>query len=678
MSRLTSQTDMEYYPTDPGVPASVAKLLDYKGMPALVRMIDPCAGEGDALKTLEETMRFEHQRRMGKRMLKKTIATYGVELDTKRAVKARKKLGKVAQTDYFNMLISDGVFNVNFLNPPYDYDPLFKRLEQRFLVQTTRLLCNYGVLIYLVPRHVLNTSAEYLSQNYGDFRIWQEEGNPDAERFDQVILMARRLLRPYNESISKKAIERFARGETDFVGKRAQVFGIPKVEGDVDRFTPLRIDYADVLDEIERSGFETKQEWRDMQDPPNNVIKEPLMPTRVGHMGLIMSGGGVGGLGIPLNSDEADVIFRASSKKIIQSSNVNDEGTIKRLTERMSSMAVTLDPERWTFTDDVQLGPFVAQWKQELANYIAGVMPPKYTPEALRNLLGHAPSFRKLLRKPMPGNGQRLAVEGIMHSLLSGERGTTIVGEMGTGKTYISMAAAYLTGKRRIAVLCPPTLVWKWEDEILKTIPKARIYVVGKNPMGKKARQDFYKLHRNPMKQLRWLARKYQDQDLDVPVFIILAHSVVKASYGRIPAVHWRWGFRPQPSYSETTGDLIQPKWQPFGQNVQVEIDQGELQLEDDEPTDRTKIATQYMQRICCPECGQPIKNRKDEYTDWDWLTKGRRICVNQITVDRAEFKDEKGNSAYGTQTRDCGAILWQAHARNYISNVPGTSWARR
>ncbi len=674
MANLRAVSDMEYYPTQPGVPAFVASLFDYHRMPDTVRMIDTSAGEGDALRILEDSIRFEYEKRNGTRLDKDSIETYGVELDLNRAKEARKKLGKVVQTDFSNMLITDGVFNVNFLNPPYDHDPQYKRLEQRFLVQSTKLLCRGGILIYLVPRHVLNVSAEYLSQNYSEFRIWQEENNYDAENFDQVILMARRDYNPWDNVKAKQAILDFAQGKLDFVGNDDNKYFIPHLNEDVQRFAALRIDYADVLSEIERSGYETRQEWQDMHLPPANTVKDPLMPPRVGHMGLIMSGGGVGGLGIALHNDSEQIIFRASSKKVTESVSQNEEGTVQRISERMSSNAVLLDPRNWEFTDDVALGPFVSRWSQQLASYISEVMPPKYTPEGLRELLGHAPEYYRLLRKPMPGNGQRLAIEGAMHSLMSGERGTTVVGEMGTGKTYISMAAAYLAGIRRVAVLCPPTLVWKWEKEILMTVPNARVYVVGKNPGGKKAKEPFYRLYKSPMKQMRWLDAKYTHFDNDVPVYIILAHSVAKASYGRIPAVHFRWGYKPQPLYSETTGELIEHSWRPFTVKVEEDVDPADLPPGVEPDGDHTKVVERHVQRICCPECGQPIMAKKEEYADWDWLCRGRRICRNEITVGRLEVKDDYGREAFQTETRACGARLWQALAKNFVSERHGNS----
>ena len=55
MPYLRAVSDMEYYPTQPGVPAFVASLFNYHRIPQTVRMIDTSAGEGDALRILEDS-----------------------------------------------------------------------------------------------------------------------------------------------------------------------------------------------------------------------------------------------------------------------------------------------------------------------------------------------------------------------------------------------------------------------------------------------------------------------------------------------------------------------------------------------------------------------------------------------------------------------------------------------
>ena len=659
MARLNSQMDMEYVPSYKPTVAELAEIIDYETIPEKLVLFDPCAGEGEALKTLEDSIRQRWEDNKHRGFPKDGSTTYGVELDRNRARKARKLLDNLIQTDYFNALITDNAFNIVFLNPPYDYDADYKRLEHRFLVTTTRLMGFGTLLIFLVPRHELRVSAEFLSQNFSNFRVWQAEGNPDAEKYDQVILTATRDTHTYEGEKNMKDILNFVDGKVDSVGSRRERYSIRRATKDVERFTALRIDYDDVLDEVGRTGYEAKQEWTDWASPPMNEVVRPRMAPRMGHMGLIMAGGGVGGLGIPVTDGDEGIIFRATSNKVQVSTPQNDAGTVQVVSERMSNSAVLLDPSDWTFSDHVNLTDFVMKWRNPLATYLADVMPPKYSPAALRELLGGKPKFKRLLRPPMPGNGQRLAIEGTMYGLLANERGSTTVGEMGTGKTYISMSAVYLAGKRRVVVLCPPTLVWKWEDEVMKTIQGARIYVIGKRPTGAKAKQEFYRLASSPLKQLQWLHRYYSKNDPEVPVFIVMAHSTAKASYGRIPAVIWRWGYRPQAHYTETGGERIHANFEGFSEYVPgTEVDESGKRM----------LVKRFRQKMCCPECFAPIVDSKGEEGSWDWLAKGRRTCLNQVTDGRSEFQDQYGGKAYGTQTRTCGAPLWQALARNFVA----------
>lgn len=74
------------------------------------------------------------------------------------------------------------------------------------------------------------------------------------------------------------------------------------------------------------------------------------------------------------------------------------------------------------------------------------------------------PSLSYPGRKPM--GAQALTVSGAVHAFRRGERAVFIVGEMGTGKTFMGIATALnaFPGGRYL-VLCPPHLVEKWARE---------------------------------------------------------------------------------------------------------------------------------------------------------------------------------------------------------------------
>ena len=98
--------------------------------------------------------------------------------------------------------------------------------------------------------------------------------------------------------------------------------------------------------------------------------------------------------------------------------------------------------------------------------------PPLYSAHN-RDELGF--DLRRLGRRPM--GAQADAIRACALSLQR-HRATTLVGEMGTGKTTIGTAAAALAGFERVLVLCPPHLVRKWQREVKATVPSAGAVIV--------------------------------------------------------------------------------------------------------------------------------------------------------------------------------------------------------
>ena len=110
----------------------------------------------------------------------------------------------------------------------------------------------------------------------------------------------------------------------------------------------------------------------------------------------------------------------------------------------------------------MDLGGFIDTYKEAIARRVVASYPPLYRPSEtdLRVPL--------LLRTPL--GAQRDAILGAALSLRE-QRSAAVVGEMGTGKTFIAAAAAHAAGFKRVLVLCPPHLTRKWKREVEETIP---------------------------------------------------------------------------------------------------------------------------------------------------------------------------------------------------------------
>ncbi len=125
----------------------------------------------------------------------------------------------------------------------------------------------------------------------------------------------------------------------------------------------------------------------------------------------------------------------------------------------------------------MNLGDFIDTFKDAIAQRVVESYPPLYRPphQVRGRLSENGGTLPRLLRKPL--GAQADAIRGAALSLKA-HRGTTVVGEMGTGKTFIGAAAAYMAGFQRVLVICPPHLVPKWKREVEMTVPGARAAIV--------------------------------------------------------------------------------------------------------------------------------------------------------------------------------------------------------
>ena len=100
----------------------------------------------------------------------------------------------------------------------------------------------------------------------------------------------------------------------------------------------------------------------------------------------------------------------------------------------------------------------------------------------------HNPAFEKeknvsdilksMLKRPFPSQGE--IIKACYKSLISGNMAAYITAECGTGKTIKGIACAYvlykLKGIRRVLVMCPPTIVRKWIQEIRDSLDGVKAY----------------------------------------------------------------------------------------------------------------------------------------------------------------------------------------------------------
>ena len=158
----------------------------------------------------------------------------------------------------------------------------------------------------------------------------------------------------------------------------------------------------------------------------------------------------------------------------------------------------------------MNLGGFIDTFKEAIAKRVVESYPPLYRPSE------NGGELPRLLRAPL--GAQADAIRGAALSL-EAHRGTTVVGEMGTGKTFIAAAAAYMAGFERILIICPPHLTKKWKREVEQTVPGASAAIVGSI---------------TDLERLRLSVGSG-------PLFAVMSREKAKLSYRWMPAVIQRW-----------------------------------------------------------------------------------------------------------------------------------------
>ena len=158
----------------------------------------------------------------------------------------------------------------------------------------------------------------------------------------------------------------------------------------------------------------------------------------------------------------------------------------------------------------MNLGEFIDTFRDAIARRVVASYPPLYRPSE------SAAALPPLLRAPLGAQADAIRAATLS---LGAHQGTTVVGEMGTGKTYIAVAAASAAGFRRILVLCPPHLLSKWKREVGQTAPDARAVIV-------RSITDLERLRTSIGSG---------------PLFAVMSREKAKLSYRWTPAVTMRW-----------------------------------------------------------------------------------------------------------------------------------------
>jgi hypothetical protein len=500
MARIESQAIGGYYPT----PAELLPLIiSHVSLPSRSFVFDPCAGEGDALAAWYHAMTAA----AGPGAFQSMVA--GCELERTRAHRLATRPEAVGNSrwrayagDAFCLERRDGAKpTVLYLNPPYDLDPLFGRLEHRFLERFTAFLCSEGALVFVVPGYALKSCADLLAARYEQFACFRFPGEHYAA-FKQVVLFATRL--PYARTTDS----------TDFETARATVLKFAEDPENLPELTlattPTLPVTTTIPEHMGNTPFHLKsvdyktmalryQPWtlRSGTVTATSPVKPPapselgfrLFPSAVPPKPAHLAAGIASGVfdGMRLRPDDVtsglpDILVKGVFDRefVAVEEKRNKTGELVSVVEvqqpRLQVTALDLSTGVYhTLRSSVETaGKFdiakattadLLQWySKDLLRALVTHCPVLHNPANPAHQIALAPTKRTLYPAQVQATQACVKLLGGLDVSRRRRRGKAalLLGEVGSGKTTVALTAAATIKARKVLVMVPPHLLDGW------------------------------------------------------------------------------------------------------------------------------------------------------------------------------------------------------------------------
>jgi len=472
MARLQNRIVMGYFPTPPTVIALVSHWLappsgaGLKGEEQKWRLLDPCAGKGEAQQLVE---------RVGG-----ARESWGVELSPQRAEEAARVMDKVYNGAWQQTRVDRESVSLLWLNPPYDddLDGEDRRLEIEFLRTATPALVNGGILVYIIPQRLLGYQgvALRLAGHFDDLAV-RRFPDGEFERFKQVVVLGRK--KPY-KTPEKKQVEAL---------RHLAGADLPPLSERPEPPWPLEIPLAPAKARFQRVVIPKREQiarahsvgWPEAllaaMRFKERVPFQPAITPKKGHVAMLMASGLLGTMRVRKDGRELLIKGRVFVEAQQREETDEKERKVVITTYRPKTTVGIVDAEGVQVISDVEpLTEFMEEYGDVLAEQILQ-NPPLYDPADPPAEEWEALSHLGTNRDPLPGQKKAGILDAQKHAALTMMRTVRqhhsglLQGQMGTGKTTISLATIDLLGAYPALVLCPPHLVPKWRREAREVIP---------------------------------------------------------------------------------------------------------------------------------------------------------------------------------------------------------------
>jgi tRNA1(Val) A37 N6-methylase TrmN6 len=287
-----------YYPTDAVTTERILNALSpcKKG---IMRIADPCAGEGSALAECKHHLGSEF------------VESFAVEYDQERAKQARKLVERCIHSDFQDTIITPRSFGLLWLNPPYgdlvtdkaqtgtQFETTGrKRLEKLFYQHSARLLQYGGVLVLIVPHYSMDQEfRKWLAAGFERVRIFLA---PEHEFKQAVVFGIKKRTNAKDEKSRQvlKELEQFC--ESDDKPELPETwyeepYVVPTGLQQEIRFNTLKVDETQLSEQVNQYPCLWDQFGIHLKLASGSK-RRPLMKLSDWHLALALSAGEVSGV----------------------------------------------------------------------------------------------------------------------------------------------------------------------------------------------------------------------------------------------------------------------------------------------------------------------------------------------------------------------------------------------
>jgi len=644
VGHLINRTKSGFYPLETDHAYNLATL--FKPVENSGRILDPVAGEGEALQILADALRLE---------------AYANELDIERAKVCDKRFGLThsACGDQSQLRTPNQAYSFLYHNPPYMSNlgdgVAEKRRELEMFKHAWKWLQAGGWAAWVVYNfHVSEDAAAFFAKEASEAHIFRFP-QMHLERM-QVVVVARKANTAFKEALIAQRLKEQGLYEKAQQPDALEVlhkqdsprFELPKPK-QIERFyfrqKSVSTDKIAALLGEQGAHLGNRELAAVMLSAPPKPAVQPVMAPRPGHTGQLIAAGFFDGL--KLIHQEQEVCVRGTVRRVTtRRTGVIEDGK-ETITERtVPTMQITL----LTPTGDItELGAdsgdemiaFIKAHRTALLDHFNANLKPIYSGDYRQFNDVFAQAFRN--KKPLknrkitgPLPAQKHIIAAAIETLLL--KGSCLInGEMSTGKTLQSSvvtAALWQRGHLKpgevTVVLSPGVNVPKWGREMRDAFPGCKVHVIDGKVLG----PDNKTVNDYVLQLTQVMAEAAADPDAHHVV--VMKETTAKLGEG------WQASYITRKLVTTTGDGGLHDKAEVVGHDV-----------------------------LCCPQCGTPISSSSKDPNKWvsrSWLIDKPRTCTAMIA----------GLDVNGNPTENiCGAALY-SDVRSYSKAKDDEKYPRR